>query len=175
MNAVGNYRELRKRVTAQAGGLEQLHCAHLACRPGCHECCTNLTVFPVEFHAILEDLSAMGMRELPLDHEAGCDFLDRGLCRIYALRPMICRTHGLPVAFLNEDDETPAMSVSFCPKNFTQGEQVEFGPENTLDLDELNMELYAINRAFLEGHPELGLGPSDRIPLSRLAEELKRE
>lgn len=174
MTALERYRELRRDVNGLAGGLETLHCKHLACKPGCHQCCVNLTVFPVEFYAILEDLQRLSTGALKLDDQASCAFLKDGLCTIYAVRPMICRTHGLPVAFLNMDAEEPEMNVSFCPLNFTEADEdaMSFGPDSTLDLDDLNMKLYEANLQFLQEHPELGLGPSDRIDLRELAKRM---
>ena len=87
---------------------------------------------------------------------------------IYSARPMICRTHGLPIAFVNMDAEEPEMSVSFCPKNFVGAEDVQFGDESTLNIDELNLRLYEANIVFIEEHPEFGLKPDTRIALAEL-------
>lgn len=173
--ATDSYRNFRRRTAQACQQLEHLHACHLVCKAGCHDCCVNLTVFPVEYYAILEDLRSAAIKELTLDDQATCAFLKTGLCQIYDLRPTICRTHGLPVAFVNDDPDDPAMNVSFCPLNFTQAkdEDLAFGPESTLELDSLNMELYELNLAFLDERPELKLDPSDRIPLKRLADELK--
>src|SRR5437764_8097636 len=123
-DAVDQYRALRDRIDRAAGRLVDMHCKHLACRPGCHDCCTDLTVSPVEYASILNDLRAAGVTAdtLPFDPAAACAFLSDGLCMLYRLRPLICRTHGLPIAFLNEQEDGPdgsdgpVMSVSFCPK-----------------------------------------------------------
>lgn len=176
MSSLERYRELRREMDTRTGALEMLHCQQLTCKPGCHQCCVNLTVFPVEFHAILEDLRQLTpVPVLELDQEAKCAFLKQGLCSIYASRPMICRTHGLPVAFLNIDGEAPEMSVSFCPLNFIDADEdvLSFGPDNSLDIDDLNMKLYEVNLQFLQEHPELSYGPSDRIDLRELATRLR--
>lgn len=152
--------------------MEQLHCAHLKCQRGCHDCCTNLSVFPVEFYAILEELRAAGVTQISFDESAACGFLKDGLCTIYAARPMICRTHGLPIAFVNMDAEEPEMSVSFCPKNFSEAEDVEFGEESTLNIDELNLRLCEANLQFVEEHAEYGLQPDTRIALAELKTRL---
>lgn len=173
MKATDVYRELRASIGQNASALEQLHCTHLACKPGCHDCCTNLTVFPVEFYAILEDLRAAGVTRVDFDGSAACGFLDNGMCRIYRVRPMICRTHGLPIAFLNTASDEPEMSVSFCPKNFIEADDISFGPDGTLDLDDLNYRLYEANVQFIEENPQLGHSPGDRIPLRELATHLR--
>jgi hypothetical protein len=58
--ATDQYRRVRHRTDGRGGRLTELHCAHLACRPGCHDCCTDFGVRPVEYAAILEDLRAAG-------------------------------------------------------------------------------------------------------------------
>lgn len=69
----------------------------LHCHAGCHSCCLDhLTVTQSEAAVIRKLFPNIG-KEKP--HAAGaCAFLDeKGLCRIYAARPYICRTHGLPM------------------------------------------------------------------------------
>lgn len=181
-DAIDQYRVLRDRVDRAAGRLVDMHCKHLACRPGCHDCCTDLTVSAVEYAAILNDLRQAGVTAdaLPFDAAAACAFLKDGLCMLYRLRPLICRTHGLPIAFLNDGDDAPdgpEMSVSFCPKNFTAAvpEDLAFGPESTLDLDELNADLAAISLRFVD---EVGVGAAPvpkRIPLRQLRADLGRQ
>ncbi len=174
MKATDTYRELRESVGQEAGALEQLHCVHLACKPGCHDCCTNLSVFPVEFHAILEDLQASGVKGLSFDPSAKCGFLDgEGLCKIYRFRPMICRTHGLPIAFLNSDADEPEMSVSFCPLNFLDADEISFGPDSTINIDDLNYRLYEANVQFIEENPQLGYELDGRVALVELVKRLE--
>ncbi|MGE5609633.1 MAG: YkgJ family cysteine cluster protein [Bacillota bacterium] len=172
--AIDEYRRLRDRVDQRVDALVESHRRHLACRPGCYECCTNLTVFPVEYHAILAMLRDMGISRLAFDPAAACGFLKDGLCVLYAFRPLICRTHGLPIAFLNEETSPPEYSVSFCPLNFSHVdvEELVFGPDNTLDLDQLNTALFEINLKFIRECPELGFEPTSRIPLGQLATDL---
>lgn len=176
--ALQQYRELRDRTDLSGGVLADMHCKHLACRPGCHDCCTDITVSPVEYHAILGDLRAAGVdaQSLPFDPDAACAFLSGGLCMLYRVRPLICRTHGLPIAFVNDEEDPPQVSVSFCPKNFVEAgpEDLDFGPENTLDVDALNVELAEINWRFAEEAGALDSEPDGRIPLSRLRDDLAR-
>lgn len=170
------YRALRERVDAASGRLVDMHCKHIACAPGCHDCCTDLTVSPVEYAAILDDLRAAGVTaaELPFDPDAACPFLHGGLCGLYRFRPLICRTHGLPIAFVNDEEAPPQVNVSFCPKNFTaaEPEDLDFGPENTLDLDEINAELAEIN-AGAAGASRGHSGMFRRVPLRQLREDLR--
>ncbi|MBS2011332.1 MAG: YkgJ family cysteine cluster protein [Deltaproteobacteria bacterium] len=95
------------------------HGAALACREGCSGCCSDgLTVFQVEAALIAArhgELLASGEAHA----EGGCAFLDpRGACRIYAERPYVCRTQGLPLRWLDEDEEGETYEArDVCPLN----------------------------------------------------------
>lgn len=105
-------------MDAQAGALHARHAARLQCRRGCAGCCVDeLTVFEVEAERIRARAPEV-LREAP--HPPGaCAFLDAaGACRIYAHRPYVCRTQGLPLRWV--DFEAPAGPVErrdVCPLN----------------------------------------------------------
>jgi len=91
----------------------------LRCGRGCAPCCVDgLTVFEVEAERIRSahaDLLGGGS-----PHEPGaCAFLDElGACRIYASRPYVCRTQGLPLRWIDEaEDGTPCELRDICPLN----------------------------------------------------------
>jgi len=172
-SALEKYRQLRQQTDARVAALNELHEEYLTCRAGCYECCVDLSVFPVEYYAILEDLRRNGLTKLTFDEHQECGFLREGLCALYPYRPLICRTHGLPIAFL-DGDFAEEISVSFCPKNFADEDPqwLEFGPENTLDLEALNAELFSINLAYLQEHLDNGWEPTNRIPLKQLLDDL---
>jgi len=71
----------------------------LACERGCHQCCVEgLTVLTVEAEAVLAHLEEHGLSAPPAPPPGGCVFLDEtGACTIYEARPVVCRTHGLPL------------------------------------------------------------------------------
>jgi Fe-S-cluster containining protein len=175
-DAVAQYRALRDRIDRESGLLVDLHCKHLACKAGCHDCCTDLTVSPVEYESIRRELADAGAtrENVAGDPGAACAFLRGGLCGLYRARPLICRTHGLPVAFVSDDDhDAPAMSVSFCPKNFTDADEddLDFGPENTLDLERLNVDLADVDARF-GASPRPAEPAPRRVPLRQLLADL---
>jgi len=174
ISAVEEYRLLRAQADRISARLLEIHSRQIVCRAGCTDCCQNLSVWPVEFSAILEDLRAAGYSHLIFDESASCGFLKDGLCQIYPFRPLICRTHGLPIAFEVETAETPEIAVSFCPKNFRDWEQkgLTFGPDNTLQIDRLNEQLSRIHLRYLEEAGDEFLAVNSRIELKRLAELL---
>ncbi len=94
---------LHEEIDRAVSELTAVHGPRLRCRGGCCDCCRDdLTVFAVEAERIRRhcaELLAVGR-----PHPAGaCAFLDEaGACRIYAHRPYVCRTQGLPLRWLAE-------------------------------------------------------------------------
>lgn len=119
-------RQLHEEVDRAAGALAARHRARLRCGRGCHDCCVDgLTVFEVEAERIRAAHAELLRSGRP--HPPGaCVFLgDAGECRIYADRPYVCRTQGLPLRWL---EETPAGEIlerrDICPLN-EAGEPIE--------------------------------------------------
>ena len=102
-------------VDELAAPIAAANAARLTCRAGCSGCCTDgLTVFAIEA-AVLErhyaDLLASG----DANESGGCAFLDRdGACRVYAHRPYVCRTQGLPLRWMESEEEE---GRDICPLN----------------------------------------------------------
>jgi len=95
---------LHEEVDATCAPLRALHEERLQCRLGCTACCIDdLTVFEVEAERIRGAHAELLEHGTP--HPPGaCAFLgDGGECRIYASRPYVCRTQGLPLRWWVED------------------------------------------------------------------------
>jgi len=108
--------ELHRDVDGRAAEVAHLNEGRLHCRRGCSGCCVDdLTVFEVEatiLHARHAELLAFGAPH----PEGACAFLDaEGSCRIYADRPYVCRTQGLPLRWL--DEEQGAECRDICELN----------------------------------------------------------
>jgi hypothetical protein len=169
IQAIDIYYRLRDEVDGQVAGLEKVHKDWMACRRGCCSCCLNLTVWPVEFYAILESMKAAGWPKPQFNADKECGYLDdEGGCQIYPFRPIICRTHGLPLVYWHDDTDPPGWGVMFCERNFTRADDIDFGPDTTLNMDDVNEKLAHINIAFLEANPNLNFQPTDRIALREL-------
>jgi uncharacterized protein len=172
---IEEYRSLRSRIDEEIRKLEGLHGADMTCHKGCAACCVNLTVFPVEFFAILEDLKEAHVpkKHLLFDESAPCGFLnEEGMCRIYPFRPIICRTHGLPILFLNDSQEEPAWEVSFCELNFRNKTNIEFTEDTLLDIETVNIELNRINNQFISSLSVHEYYSLQRIQLKELCKNL---
>ena len=120
--------QLHALVNEAAAPVEQANASRLTCRAGCSDCCADgLTVFAVEAAVIRRHHADLLASAAP--HPPGaCAFLDGdGQCRIYAQRPYVCRTQGLPLRWLEEDEleEEIIESRDICPKNVAGGPALE--------------------------------------------------
>lgn len=169
IQAIDIYYRLRDEVDSQVAVLEKVHKDWMACRKGCCSCCLDLTVWPVEFYAILEQMKEAKWPKPQLNEDKECGFLDEeGGCQIYPFRPIICRTHGLPLAYWHEETDQPGYGVMFCEQNFHNTDDIDFGSDTTLNMDHVNEKLARTNIAFLEANPDLNHQSTDRIALREL-------
>ena len=103
-------------VEREAKKIADLHAERLKCERGCCDCCVdNLSVFEVEAEHIQQSCGdVLVQAAYP---EGKCAFLDpEGACRIYAFRPYVCRTQGLPLRWFDEDGEAVELR-DICPLN----------------------------------------------------------
>jgi hypothetical protein len=106
-------------VDRQVKVLTTLHGDRLQCRRGCSSCCQDdLTVFEVEAANIRHHHAAL-LAEAQAHAQGACAFLDeQDACRIYADRPYVCRTQGLPLRWIDErPDGSPVEMRDICPLN----------------------------------------------------------
>src|SRR5512146_319059 len=122
MKALQNYRNLVEKIDGFCRTIEERYRDRIACRKGCDGCCRHISLFRVEAVNL-----AMALRQLPggdvsrirekaraSSPDGPCPLLENGACLLYSARPIICRTHGLPI--LTREFGDP--SVDFCPQNF---------------------------------------------------------
>ncbi len=89
----------------------------LNCKAGCADCCVDdIKVFAVEANRIKEMFPEV-LTEAP--HAPGkCAFLDnKDQCRVYAARPYVCRTQGLPLAWVTEEEGAWVEHRDICELN----------------------------------------------------------
>jgi len=164
------YYQLRVEVDALSESLEKVHKEHLSCKKGCDLCCMAISVFPVEFYAIKAELSPETLPEFPVPlNDVDCRYLVDHSCAIYKSRPVICRTHGLPLLYMSLDGDD--YELSCCELNFTDFDMDNFDEENTYPMDRINSQLYAINKNFVATFEGGKYTERDRIPLVALFSE----
>ncbi len=175
---IAEYREFLQDVDREAARLSELYSQYMVCRKGCSECCTDLSLLPLEWYALKEQT---GTKKAPCPDggDERCALLNsEEACSFYPFRPLICRTHGLPLLYLIEEydpeghrvnSDEPEWQISWCDLNFTEVDEESmeeiFEPEDVLNMEEWNLRLSALNRDFLdtpEGAPFKGQA---RLPL----------
>jgi uncharacterized protein len=159
------YAELIAKVDAFFARVALRHAGRMRCRVGCSDCCrVQLTVTAVEAAAVLAGLDSMesgvrrrlAARALLSGLEAGsqdgarrCAALDDdGTCGIYAFRPLVCRSHGVPVRADRDGEPT----LEACPHNFVSGEIDAVAPDDILNQATLSTLLAAVNALYAREH-----------------------
>lgn len=146
-----NYTQLTARVDALCSAIAASLGEQITCAAGCSSCCTAITVFPVEAAAMrdalerLPDRKAEEIRQHITDHadDERCPLLFHHHCLLYEARPIICRTHGLPIIYTVEGQH----KSDCCPHNLTGFESLP--GTSVVDLDKLNHLLVAVNSLYL--------------------------
>jgi len=122
--------ELHAEMDEKVAALVGHHAERLECKRGCCDCCVDgMTVFEIEAERIRRHHA--GLLESGQPHaEGACAFLDDlGACRVYEDRPYVCRTQGLPLRWLDRDDEGETVEMrDICPKNDREDAPVEHIP-----------------------------------------------
>ena len=168
MTCINDYHRLLATLDAEIARIGARHAAALSCGPRCASCCLAFSVLPLEAACLREALGALpptSREQLDRNLAEGddrCPLLIDDLCSVYAARPVICRTQGLPLAYV--DAEREAIEVSACPLNFS--DDFAFAPKHLLFMDEFNAILSELNRAWCR---KQGLAPDRRIPLREIA------
>lgn len=150
-----NYRSLVAKVDAFCGAVSHRLGAHMLCAPGCAACCRAITVFPVEAFALAHALAQLPTEQVrrirtglsDSTRRTICPLLAEARCQLYAARPVICRTHGLPLLTRRGGDP----QITWCPRNFNDLSSIP--GDAVLDLETLNRPLAVINRLFLTELP----------------------
>ena len=130
----------------------------LHCRPGCSACCIEFAVLPLEA-ALLQAVLREKMRPAARSLQGNCCLLlANGHCSVYERRPILCRTQGLALAYIDADQN---IEVSACPINFP--EEFSFEQDDLLFMDGFNDRLAVLNLQYCR---QAGLQPDCRISLA---------
>lgn len=163
-DVLARYLELRGYCDALGRKVGERFGRDWQCRAGCGGCCSLSTVCGLEAAVLLR--AGVGSRSSgrPLAGEEACCLLKDERCLVYEERPLICRTHGLPLV----SGPLTAGEVDCCPLNLPAlvGAGV-LDRQLILDLDKLTEDLLRLNLALflVLGRPELA---EARFPLALL-------
>jgi Fe-S-cluster containining protein len=162
LKILDEFKEFLEKTNKKIDKIAKIHKKHLSCKKGCTHCCMNISVLPVEFYAIGKMLKN-SKKKFKLNRHKRCAFLQDKLCIIYKFRPIICRTHGLPLSHKDSHDPNRA-NITICDLNFVD-KMPKFTSKNTLDMDEVNLELYKLNEKFIS---KFKMKLPTRIPLVKI-------
>jgi len=152
MNLLLNYRNLIARIDSLTRGIAEELQSSITCHAGCSSCCTSITIFPVEAAALNAALDGLpseesaAIRKQVASNVEGerCPLLLDNRCILYENRPVICRTHGLPITFSENNNQL----LDCCPLNPLDCKSLPGSA--VIDLDRLNALLVAVNSLFLK-------------------------
>jgi hypothetical protein len=144
------YRQLTGKVDAFFERVVGRHGEEMQCRAGCDQCCrTRLTILGVEAAAVREVIEGMSegerarLREVAArevrEGDVRCAALDDdGRCLIYEGRPVVCRSHGVPIRMGDVIDA--------CRLNFTKRGPAAADRDCVMDQTTVSATLLAIDR-----------------------------
>lgn len=145
----------------------------VTCHAGCADCCRRrFSVTAIEAEAIVEALAALPAErraELAERAKSGdpgvCPALDPdGRCAVYAARPLICRSHGLPIRFAPEHPRALPV-IDACPRNFAGRDLASLPPDAVLDQATVSTILGALDAARAA---ERGRVPGERVEIEAI-------
>jgi uncharacterized protein len=175
-HVLAHYRALAAKVDGFVARVGARHGAELRCAPGCDGCCrTRLTVTAVEAAALAEEVAALPaaararLREVagrPVDPGAPrCAALDDdGRCLVYPARPLVCRSHGVPIRLARPGG---LATVEACALNFTGTGPGAADPDCVLDQATLSATLLALDGVHAAAR---GLPPGARHDLGEVVQ-----
>lgn len=142
-----NLRALRHKVDHHAAQVMAAHPQRFACRAGCAGCChSERRVFDVELAALRGAVDALAPEvraQLRAGDEGRCSLLlPEGRCAVYTERPILCRSHGLPLRIEQQLD--------VCPLNFVGEDLSALPPEQLLSVDAVTTVLVVVNQLYCQ-------------------------
>lgn len=137
---------------------KQLHGSAITCKAGCDDCCRRrFSVTSIEAAALLGAIDRLPIEIRQAIHDRAsredpaCPFLaENGQCEVYAARPAICRTHGLPIRFPAEPGVRSLPMIDACPKNFIGTDLATLDGKSVLDQATASTILAALDAAYAD-------------------------
>ena len=176
MESIARFDSLASGVARKFEAIRQRNQGCMECREGCSDCCRcRLSITRVE-----EAYLRRGLARLPISIRVElksrattetemCPALDaNGCCQIYESRPLICRSHGVPLRYRHPVPLIHPSRIDVCEKNFTEVSTKSLPIDDVLDQTSLTAELAEIDASHCDEH-ELPRG--ERVPLAHILAE----
>jgi hypothetical protein len=124
--------------------IQKRYAGELKCKKGCSACCELHSVCGLEAHAVAACLAKKRAPRLQKrKNRSKCALCVNGECIAYQARPVICRSHGVPL--LLDKGKTVASS---CRLNFTGRDLAALPRGYVLDTTAVTGNLIRLNMAF---------------------------
>lgn len=166
---LANYLSLLRRVDQLCGKITTEFAEEIVCRAGCSGCCRHLALFPVEavnlaraVGSLPAEVKSLLAGRLEWPESGSCPLLQEERCLVYEDRPVICRTHGLPLLAAVDGLET----IDCCPENFRTAESLPGSA--VINLEILNSTLVAINAMFSGQNDDERFCGKDRFTIAEI-------
>lgn len=152
-------RELFTKVDVFFERAKARHGEAIVCKAGCDDCCRRrFSVTSIEAEVIRAHVARLSPSERraiaarAADAESSiCPALgEGGRCAIYEVRPLICRSHGLPIRFDAMEGGRRLPMIDACPKNFVGLDLASTDATSVLDQSTLSTILGALDAAFAD-------------------------
>ena len=177
--SMARFDSLASGVAREFEAIRQRNRGSMQCREGCADCCRcRLSITRVEEAYLREGLKRLPLSvRLELKARATteihanemCPALDaNGCCQIYEWRPLICRSHGVPLRYRHPVPLIHPSRIDVCEKNFTEVSTKSVPIEDVLDQTSLTGELAEIDAEYCDEH-ELPCG--EKVPLAHILAE----
>lgn len=146
----------------------------MECRSGCSDCCrARLSISRVEETLLRRGLAQMSesvrhelARAARDEDREMCPALDsRGRCRVYAWRPLICRSYGVPLRRRREVPLVNPPIIDVCDKNFRNTRLKTLPVADVLDQTDLDAAVAEIDAQYCEQN---GLPIGERVPIAQI-------
>jgi hypothetical protein len=147
--------ELEAKVDAFFDRVHARHRSAMQCASGCSACCQpGLSITAIEAAGVRAALAALPpdrrqalrARARRGEGQACAALEDDGRCAVYAARPLVCRSHGVPVRVARPSAGRRLPVVEVCRLNFVAGLDA-VGADEILDQTTLSTVLLALDVA----------------------------
>ncbi|NVO00709.1 MAG: YkgJ family cysteine cluster protein [Geobacteraceae bacterium] len=174
--SLANYRLLLDRIDNLCDRITEEFASEISCKAGCSGCCRHLTLFAVEAANLISavkdlpgDIRQLLAGRMDWAENSACPFLIEDRCVIYSARPVICRTHGLPLLF----EANGTKNIDCCPENFKAS--LPLTGSAVINIETVNTLLFTINTMFVAKTDDERLKKLERFTIAeiiRFSEEI---
>lgn len=174
---LARFEALAAEVEREFDAIRRRNAGCMECREGCSDCCRcRLSVTRLEEAILRKGLARLPepvRRELEkratAENQEMCPALDaNGACQVYECRPLICRSHGVPLRYRSPVPLVQPTRIDVCEKNFVDIATESLPAEDVIDQTTLTAELAALDAEFCDEH---GLAHDERVPLAKILAE----